>query len=619
MAADRAEAADPVTGPIVFDIETHSVNEMYAMPPDKFFRLGGFGELTNDTYVAIEPNHGSLSEAVILAPVAIGHNILAFDLPALGIRDLLERTAARRIIDTWTLATVLDTVPDSYVNQAGNRVWLMKPEQAKKYYALDNLAFQYGVPGKTHDLKKLAKERGDVDACCTFGSIPTDDPDYREYLEADVNASRAVLGAMLAKFSPQGLSEYAWREMRVAAIGSTVSMNGFRLDQELTHRRIAANEEVRQRNTRMLVDRFGLPLTNKAGKPSKNPIATDDGKRAILDALYAAGVRPEELPRTKGNQPSLGAEGLQEIATKQPDNQLLHVIVEAVAGVQGLRSVYQTAMDNVHVDGFCHPDVFMLQASGRLSFQNPGLTVFGKRGGRHIERDIFVGDVLPDEDDDFHVLFTADFSQIDARTVGAHSQDHAYLDKFEGDRDLHMENARTVWGPNAGKQEREWAKPIGHGWNYGMGVTKLSGIAGEQIARQFIDSMTRSHPDLVRWKERMAEEGAATGRIDNGFGRIMKVNRDRAWTQSPALVGQGGARDLMFHALLKMDHSVIRMLKAIVHDEVIFSVPRSQAIEVRRHVTDCMTFEWAPPGASRPVKIIADASKFSLRWGGCYE
>lgn len=607
-------------GPVVFDLEGHSVNERYALPPEQFIRLGEVASLLPGQ--SYQSHDVAFIRGIIAdAPTAIGHNILAFDLPALGIRDLLERTKAKRIIDTWTLATVMDPPPDSYQPREGARRFPQKPEQYKHYYSLDNLAFQYGVPGKSHDLKQLAKERGDATACCTFGTIDVDDQDYRAYLSADVEASRTVLGAMLAKFGP--ITEYAWREMRVAAIGSTMSMNGFRLDQDLTKQRIAANDEIRQRNTAELVARYNIPLVNKAGKPSKNPIATDDGKKAILAALYDAGIRPEELPRTKGNQPSLGAEGLQELAAKYPDNRLLGFIVEAVAGIQGLRTVYQTALDNVHADGFCHPDVFMLQASGRLSIQDPGLTVFGKRGGRHVEREIYVPDVLWGESDDPHVLFSADFSQIDARAVAALSQDHNYLSMFEPGIDIHLENAKAAFGAaavEANPKLRETAKIVGHGWNYNMGVSKLALLpgVGDQRARAFMDAMQRQYPRLVQWKTEMVRQAEAYGVLDNGFGRRMKANRDRAYTQGPALMGQGAARDLMFHALLLMDPAVLRMLKAIVHDEVIFSVPMSKAREIRQHVVDCMTFEWAPPGASRPVKILADATDFGLRWGDLY-
>jgi DNA polymerase-1 len=275
----------------------------------------------------------------------------------------------------------------------------------------------------------------------------------------------------------------------------------------------------------------------------------------------------------------------------------------------------------VHADGFCHPDVFTLQASGRCSVQDPGLTVFGKRGGRHIERDIFVGDVLWGESDDPHVLFSADFSQIDARAVAAMSQDHAYLDMFEGDRDLHRENAIMAYGAAAvaaNPKLRESAKAFGHGWNYHMGFEKLAGIVGEQAARLFWDLMQRQYPRLVQWQNESVREAESYGILDNGFGRKMKANRQRAYTQGPALRGQGAARDLMFESILRMDPAAVRMMKALVHDEIVFSAPMSIARDVRQHVTECMTFEWAPPGTSRPVKIIADATDFGLRWGDLY-
>jgi hypothetical protein len=36
-------------------------------------------------------------------------------------------------------------------------------------------------------------------------------------------------------------------------------------------------------------------------------------------------------------------------------------------------------------------------------------------------------------------------------------------------------------------------------------------------------------------------------------------------------------------------------------------------------VVTTMSGQWAPPGASRPVPVIADASHFADRWSGCYE
>jgi DNA polymerase-1 len=600
---------------LVFDIETDDANRMYAESRDAFFRIGGLMPLDGSTGPQITDEYKPFRDAIDMSSLAIGHNIMAFDLPALGVTDLLERAQARKIIDTWTLATVMDTPPDSYQPREGKRRWIAgSPEKAKGYYALDNLAFQYGVGGKTNDLKALAKEWGG------FGEIPTDDPDYREYLEGDVVASRNLLGAMLAKFGQ--LTDYHWREQRVAAVLSTVSMNGFRLDRQLTQARIDHNDQIRQANLSWLIEHFGLPTTNKAGKPSKNPVATQEGKQAILKAFYAVGVKPGDVPHTATGQPALGSDNLNQLVEQYKGNEGVERIADAVAGIMGLRTVYQTAMDTVHADGFCHADLFTLQASGRVSTQNPGLTVFGKRDGRYHERDIYVGDVLPDEDDDFHVIFPVDFSQIDARAVAGLSQDYVYMDMFEPGIDLHVENAKAAFGLQAyladPKGSRQDSKAIGHGWNYGLGLEKLAAKVGYERAVAFREMMNHRYGRLVAWKQECADEGAATGRIDNGFGRVMKVNPERAYTQGPALRGQGAARDLMFESILRMDPQVVRMIKALVHDEIVFSAPRSIARDVQQHAVECMTFDWAPPGASRSIRIEADASPFALRWGQCY-
>ena len=57
-------------------------------------------------------------------------------------------------------------------------------------------------------------------------------------------------------------------------------------------------------------------------------------------------------------------------------------------------------------------EVAPLQASGRFSVRNPGLTVMGKRGGKHVERAVF----LPDEGDlvSYH---TADLAELDLLDV----------------------------------------------------------------------------------------------------------------------------------------------------------------------------------------------------------
>jgi DNA polymerase-1 len=287
--------------------------------------------------------------------------------------------------------------------------------------------------------------------------------------------------------------------------------------------------------------------------------------------------------------------------------------LETILGLTGARSVYGTALANLQQDGRIHPRVSPLQTSGRFSITDPGITVFGKRAGRVTERAIF----LPDTDE--HVLIACDLSQIDMRAIAAHAQDPAYLDLFAIDpttgkgRDAHSEVAAAVG------LTRDDAKAIGHGWNYGMSVNGMvaHGIDRDK-AEQFDRGMRKAFPKLVAWRDRVRSIAENGHRLDNGFGRMMRPNPARAWTQGPALMGQGTARDLMMEAVLRLPLELVPQLRFLVHDELVFSVAADRWESTRDQILEAMTFEWAPPGAAHTVTVTGDASRPGRNWAECY-
>lgn len=615
-----------MTQPVVFDIETHSTDEVRDMPSDKFFRLGGLSGFGKGSPVSLYDTRGRFMDHLDAAPLIAGHNVWAFDLPALGYTpaDLLKMARERKVLDTWTLATLLDQPPISYQPRKGARVFPTKPEQYRRFYRLDNLAFRYGVEGKTHELKDLAKPYADG-ACCGFGAIPTEDPDFRAYLAGDVRATRAVLATLVRALPDGTMSEYQWREQSKAAFMSVVQQNGFRLDVDLAQKRDAAGKAEAQRWVDYLAAKYDMPLTNSKGQPYLKPTTTNPGKAALMKALVDNGANLADLPKTKNGAVSLGGEGLRELANATSNPQLAE-LCNAVATIAGVRSVYQTALDSVWSDGFCHPSLDALQRSGRTSTTDPGLTVFGKRGGRHIERDVFLPDILMEEAGplDGHVLGTVDLSQIDARGVAVQSQDQAYMDLFGPGRDLHREVARELFAREYAKDSeatRDSVKPLNHGYNYGLGLPRFLATHPDmdpELAKSFYAGMRERFPRLHAWQDEVREAGARDGFIDNGWGRLMKVDPERAFTQAPALKGQGWAADAMWHGLLSLDNSVKLMVKATIHDELVYSCPARIARDVRQHIVDCLTFEWAPAGGGRPIRVEADASKFGVRWGDLY-
>lgn len=616
----------------VWDIETDGL-EHWGRSRREFFRIGG--TMTDGAPPVIWEHREDYESALRRSGVLIGHNTSSFDGPAVfGDGDFARDKARRREwIDTMWLAPIVDPAPWSYVDRDGKTQTIAgKPERMLRFYRLDNLAHRYGHPGKTHDLKVLADKHGG------FGSIPKDDPEYRDYLLGDLEASRHVASVLLP-----AMNDYAWREMRVATIAGQMHCNGFRLDEKLATTIVRRHADRNNATLARLAERYGVSLTDAKGNPRKKPLSGKEGKAALETAFrellgtmrigtaYAGEpVFDHAWPTTPKGAWAWGGEAIiAAVAEHAPGNVAAQELARDVAEIGGTRTVFQTALDNVKDDGFCHPQITMLQRTGRSSVTDPGLTVFGKHNGRHLERAIFLPDVLPGEahEPDTHVLFSVDLAQMDARAVAAMSQDHAYLDLFEPGRDSHTEGAEMIWGPKSGWNglpRRQHFKKLGHGWNYGMGIPKLAREAGVtlDVAEYFDARMRAMFPRLCEWKEEVRAFARQHGWVDNGFGRRIKIDADREHTQAPAGAGQGATRDVLLQGALDIDDldpAVLQYLKAGIHDEFVFSVPRRHAIEIRDLVVKTMSGEWCPPGLSRPVPVIADASPFADRWSGCYE
>src|SRR5215472_4263497 len=269
-----------------------------------------------------------------------------------------------------------------------------------------------------------------------------------------------------------------------------------------------------------------------------SPLATSEGK-AWLEDQFARYQVPDP-PRTgKTRDLATGAKELRPVADD------LREMLRLMGVITTARTVYQTARENLAPDGRVHPKVSMRQASGRWSVLRPGLTEFGKRGGRHVERDIF----LPDEG---HVLLSADLSQVDMRAMAGHCQDPGYMAMFGWDEDGKPLDPHTMIGQQVGLG-REPAKAIGHGWNYGLGEKRMiaDGLDPEKVWA-FSNGMRERFPQLIWWRELIREQGRAGQILDNGFGRRMRCDPSRAYTVAPALMGQGGARDIMCESLLHL-------------------------------------------------------------------
>lgn len=587
---------------LFFDTETENAGKEWNMPPREFFRMGQYA--WGDGEVQITYDYDEMIGLIRKAGGVVAHNAHAFDISTLFGRDSFEplkMARDRKIIDTFVLAQQAFPAPDFFTRRNGRRcTTLGNISNVWVWLGLDNLAYQLGVEGKLTNLDDLAKEFNPPKtrvADLDYGLIPVDNPTFVEYGKQDVIALRQVFESLI---SIHAFSAYDWREQLKAAINNQVTRNGFAVDEAKARARA---ESLKQRAAELqawLVQEYGMPTQGK------KPWSSKEGKAAVMRALASFGVTPETRPDWKATKTgySLGGDELKKVCEGAGEE--AEQFAQTLAELKGQRSLSQLTLDELKEDGCVHPQITDIQRSGRSSTTNPGLTVWTARGMGAVEKSYLVP----------HPgckLVSFDYSNADARIVAGYSQDEEYAKKFLPGVDGHELTGRVVWGNeeyDAAMPEgwetsdeirhknpyRQKAKALTHAWNYGGGAKTISRASGQppEIAELFVQKMAEAYPKVVEWRNRCAEIGER-GFIVNDWGRRMPVTVDRSYTQSSALMGQSGTREIITDALICMLEKkpvLLRWLVAMVHDELLFSIPEKHLDWAVPMIADIMSTEW---------------------------
>lgn len=566
------------------DLETHGADELFTYPVGEYIRLVGAGPEDNVTVTPQTALCGPLTASGTL----VGHNLALFDLIAtdrhlgLPVEDTIPRAHDVRF-------AAFQADPPSSAQT--------KPGPMFKSYSLDALAHRYLDGAKSPDGKLLAKEFGG------WGNISVDDPRYVDYCRDDVN-----LALRLAEAIPQ--TDYDKREMRVAAVTARATLEGFRVDVPALTARVAELEAQSEAGRELLSGVYGFPLVNGQGKTAKAPQRTTAGKEAFEKALRSLGVDLKNWPRGKDGSLSLAKEVMgQALEWADRESHPAAQVIRAVSEMNGLRNNAANLLRCVAGDRV-HPRFEPFQASGRWSVKEPGLSVLAKEG-EDSERQY----LLPDEG---HVLVSFDANQVDIRCVAAHSQDPNLIAIVnDPNRDIHSEVAVMAFGDALGKH-RHHAKSCDLGWLYGRSVNGLANTPGiERDAAERVDaSMREQFGRVMLWQTEVRKHAESGLLLDNGFGRHLRCEPGREYTQAPALMGQSATRDIVAEGLLRMKDKhpeLIPMLRVIVHDEIVMSIPQEREEEICSMVLDVMAMEF------KGVAITWGRSPAGRLWSDCYK
>lgn len=648
--ADRP-APEPLEGVVAFDIESPSADRLFTFRSGDgapFARLNGLRDGDGKEIITADP--AELIAALNRAESFTAHNGFRFDLMALAWHHGADYDAlAPKLWDTYVDATVVD--PPGAKGQ--------KPWAQDGYYSLDQVAERLGEPGKTDRLPELAREYGDPALAGKerekdgYGKIPVELPRYREYLSGDLKAQ----GRVHRRLTEGGeRMDYRRREQRVAYIQNRMTLSGWKVDVPLLDGLVRQEKEKVAESLQWLHENCGVPLTETKTRgrgaaketyevPRKSPLGSNAGKEALIRAFAERGAYA--VPRTESGVLALNKDALGEgsymvgkgasgsLKPGMLNPRVLGAFAERGADVDAIREMCEHVklvttsvqkyeeIQNHLIGDRVHAKVGETQGSRRWAMVTPSVTNMGKRGGKAAQRAPMIAD-------DGCVLVCFDFDQVDMRAFAGHCGDPAYVDMFVRGLDPHSMITNMVFGqdncacPDKTRHACDWrerSKASGHGWNYGLSVNGLVNSGVERaLAERFDAGMNEGYPVLCGWRSEvrsLAEDGQL---LDNGFGALLRCDPKRAYTQAPAQMGQGTARDIMCEGLLRLPQEYIPWLRGVVHDEAVFSVPEDRVEECVATVTAAFTMDLAEitGGRLHSVPIRAGASRPGHNWAQCY-
>ena len=293
-------------------------------------------------------------------------------------------------------------------------------------------------------------------------------------------------------------------------------------------------------------------------------------------------------------------------------------------------------------DGRIHPSMNQSEAvTLRYSSSAPNAQQMPKRGEGVEFREV----ILPHTKD--AVVFSLDFSGQELRDMAEWSGDENLTACYVGDnlKDPHsltaVASALMLWGheikydafleqlddadpvrKKKAKDLRGDAKTVNFGTQYDLQADGLAKklLSDPETAQNFIDAKDKAMPGIEIWKESVRQQAEQDGYVTTRLGArrhlrtlLMSENRweaAKAGRQGPNFKIQGSGAEQTKLALAEMWRRGLFTGKYRarfyfpVHDEVVFSVHKDDAVALCKEVHECMT----QPYGGKVIPIISSIS-----------
>ena len=314
-----------------------------------------------------------------------------------------------------------------------------------------------------------------------------------------------------------------------------------------------------------------------------------------------------EIKNKKKKSRSTGAEVLEELAEEY---EICDYILQH-RKFSKLKSTYADVLPTLisKRDGRLHTTYNQaLTVTGRLSSSNPNLQNIPIR----TEEGNKIRAAFCAADKENSLIMSADYSQIELRLLAHISGDEHLIKAFNSGEDIHAITASKVFGVKLDKVTKEMrrkAKAVNFGIVYGQskyGLAKNLGITNNE-AQEFIDKYFKTYPGVKEYMNEEVEFVNKKGYVETIFGRKRYLSAElnsstysiREFAQRAAINQplQGTAADLIKMAMVKVERELEAKnlkTKMIIHDELVFEVPKEELEIVKELVMRCMELKNIP-------------------------
>jgi len=243
-----------------------------------------------------------------------------------------------------------------------------------------------------------------------------------------------------------------------------------------------------------------------------------------------------------------------------------------------------------------------IAATGRLSSSNPNFQNIPIRSdeGREI-RKAFMAQAKD------HLIFSADYSQVELRVMAHLSGDKGLKDAFSKGEDIHARTASDIYGvrlEDVLPEMRRVAKIVNFGIMYGAGPFRMSQELGipRSEAQMIIDKYFERFAGIRNYIDATIAHAEKNHYVETLLGRRRPVwniasanhmHREAAKRMAVNMPIQGTAAEMIKLAMVKIHrylkkNNMKTMMVLQIHDELLFEVPKEELDELKQVVVEEM-------------------------------